>query len=309
MAKSVFKSVGKIAPFVAPFLPVAPLLAAGIGAAGSAISGGGLKGALLGGIGSGLGSAFAGNTGLGSSIFGTAAGSPLSSVTGNALLQGPTRGTGMAGAIGRGVSGVSRTLGGMTGAGSGGGGFGLRDVGSVVGGLRQYSDQDEMEKQLLRAQGRAEEAIQPYSNIGLNAQRQLSNNLAAGFNPGDLENDAGYQYRLGQGNQQLERALAAQGMSGSGSAIKAAQELGQGLAAQQYDSAYNQYLQQNQQLAGLGDSGQRAANTLGGIYGNQGNIQANRTLEQGNIFANTLSSVLGQRIIGYDPTTGRPIYG
>lgn len=303
--KAVKKVVKKVAPIALPlaasFIPgVGPLGAAALGAAGGALGGGGVKGALLGGVIGGGGKLLAG-----SGLLGNAAGSSLAQTTGNAALQGPTQGTGIVGALTRGVSGL--TSGGTTGLGSISNL--VRPASSIISGIQQSDAQDEMEKQLLAAQGKAQEAIQPYSQIGLQGQQQLASNLQEGFDPTGLENDPGYQYRLSQGNEQLQRALAAQGMSGSGSALKAAQELGQGQAAQQYDSAYNQWLQKNQQLAGLGGSGQQASGSLADIYGNQGNIQANKTLEQSNIFANTLSSVLGQRIIGYDPTTGKPIYG
>jgi hypothetical protein len=260
------------------------LIGAGIGAA----TGGGLKGALLGGATGGIGGAFS------SGAFGTAAGTPLAGG-----LQGPTQGTGLVGALTRGVSGTG--LGNVSNL--------VRPASSIFDAVQQSGTQDDMEEQLLAAQGRAQEAIKPYSQLGLQGQQQLATNLQEGFNPTDLQNDPGYQYRLQQGNEQLQRSLAAQGLSGSGSAIKAAQELGQGLAANQYDTAYNQWLQQNNQLAGLGGSGQAAAGDMANIYGNQGNIKANASLEKSNILSNTLSSVLGQRIIGYDPTTGRPIYG
>jgi hypothetical protein len=172
----------------------------------------------------------------------------------------------------------------------------------------QSNDQDEMEKQLLAAQGRAESAMQPYSDIGLKAQNQLSQNLTSGFDTSNLYDDPGYQYRLSEGQKALDAALNAQGMGQSGGAILEAQKQAQGMAAQQYDTAYNQWLQKNQQLAGVGGSGQVAAGSLADIYGNQGNIQANKTLEQGNILSRTIAGLMGGRnIIGYDQN-GSPIY-
>lgn len=281
----------------------APIVGGGlIGAATGAATGGGLKGALLGGLSGGIGGA---TTGAGSSL------------TNNAL----TRSLGLNSTFGPATPAQVAAAGGNTNAALAGLGRGAttsglssianlaRPVSSVISGVQQYGAQEDMEDQLLAAQGRAQKAIAPYSQLGLEAQRTVAGNLQEGFNPGDLTADPGYQYRLQQGNEQLQRGLAAQGMSGSGAALRAAQELGQGMAAQQYNDAYNQWLQRNSQLAGVGSSGQVAAGQLADIYGNQGNIQANKTLEQSNILANTMASALGRRVIGYDPTTGRPIYG
>jgi hypothetical protein len=127
---------------------------------------------------------------------------------------------------------------------------------------------------MLEATGRAESALQPYSQTGLAAQNQLAGNLEAGFNPGDLTADPGYQFRLQQGMDAQQKALAAQGLGSSGQAIKAATEYGQGMAATEYGNAYDRWLQQNQQLAGVGNTGYNAATGLGNIYADTGNVQA-----------------------------------
>lgn len=56
--------------------------------------------------------------------------------------------------------------------------------------------------------------------------------------PGQFETDPGYEFRRKQGEQALERSLAARGQALSGQAAKAAQEYGQGLAAQEYGNWY-----------------------------------------------------------------------
>lgn len=298
---SLFRSVARVAlPVAAAFIPgIGPLAAAGLGAAGGALGGGGLRGAILGGITGGAGNYLgAGN------LLGSAAGSSLAKTTGNALMQGPTQGSGILGAITRGVSGLG------SGATSGISNLSgvIRPASSIISGMRQSSDQDEMEKQLLAAQGRAEQAFQPYAQTGLQAQRTLAGNLQEGFDPGDLTQDEGYQFRLGQGQEALNRQLAAGGLLGSGAAIKAGQEYGQGLASQQYNDAYNQWLQKNQQLAGVGSTGYNATANQANIYGNMGDVRANATLGRGNIFTNTLADVVGRTVIGYDEETGEPIY-
>jgi hypothetical protein len=275
-----------------------------VGAGLGAVTGGGVKGALFGGLSGGLGGAASsgalgslGNNAVTRSLglnptFGPATPAQVAAAGGNTNAAIAALGRG--GASGGGLSSITNLA---------------RPASSLFSGIQQYGAQDDMEEQLLAAQGKAQKAIAPYSQLGLEAQKTVAGNLQEGFNPGDLTQDAGYQYRLSQGNEQLQRGLAAQGMSGSGAALKAAQELGQGMASQQYNDAYNQWLQRNSQLAGVGSSGQQAAGTLADIYGNQGNIQANKTLSQSNTIADTMANVLGRRVIGYDPMTGRPIYG
>lgn len=296
----VVKRVAPIAlPAAAALIPgIGPLTAAGLGAAGGALGGGGLKGAILGGVTGG-----AGNLLGASNLLGNTAGTTLAKASGNALLQGPTQGSGILGAITRGVSGLG------SGATSGVSNLSnvIRPASSIISGINQYRAQDEMEEQLLKAQGRAEQAFQPYATTGLQAQRTLSNNLQEGFDPGDLTQDAGYQFRLKQGQDALNRQLAASGLLGSGAALKAGQEYGQGLAAQTYNDAYAQWLQRNQQLAGVGNTGFNAATGQAGIYDQMGDIQANATLGRGNVITNTLADLNSRQIIGYDED-GAPIY-
>ena len=313
MTKKVKKIAGFAAPlalsFLAPGLGTA--LGAGLGLTGTAagiagnaligaglggLTGGGLKGALLGGVTGGAGSALAG-----SGILGTAAGTPLSGG-----LQGPTQGSGLLGATSRATSGISGALRGLTGAGSSTGGLGslsnLSTLGNAISGINQYASQKDIEKKLLAAQGRASAELTPFSQAGASATNQLSSRLTSGFNPGDLTQDPGYQFRLQQGQDALSRSLNAQGLGQSGAAVKAATEYSQGLADQTYNDAYQRWLQQNSQLSGLSGTGLSAASGQADIQGNVGNIGANRIVEQNN----TLSKLLSD-IIGYD-RNGKPIY-
>jgi hypothetical protein len=319
--KKVFK---KVAPIALPILGslVAPGIGTALGStlgkaalmgiggalgggAGGAVSGGGIKGVLTGAALGGAGGYIGGGglvPGLGS----------IGGATGAGGMGPITPASGILGSVGK-TLGVGANAAGAFGTGASTGGIGgtssfIRPAGSILSGVMQTNDQDEMERQLLEAQGRAEGALQPYSETGLKAQNQLSENLTQGFDTTGLYDDPGYQYRLQQGQQALEKSLAAQGMGQSGAAMRAAQELGQGMAAQQYDTAYNQWLQRNQQLAGVGGSGQNAATNIAGIYGTMGDVQANATLGRGNIMSNTIANVLGSRIIGYDQN-GKPIYG
>lgn len=270
--KSIFKAIAPIAlPILGSMIPgVGTALGAALGgAAGGLVSGGGVKGALTGAALGGIGGAL---TGGGSGLMGNVAGTALDKVSGIAGMQGPTIGSGIKGAL---------SGGGLAALGSGGatGGLGnissfVKPAASIFAGMQEDDANEEARKAMLQATGRAESALQPYSQMGLNAQQQLSGNLAEGFNPGDLTADPGYQFRLQQGLDAQQKALAAQGLGGSGQAIKAATEYGQGMAATEYGNAYDRWLQQNSQLGSLGSQGMGAAQALGGIYGDTGNVQA-----------------------------------
>ncbi len=322
MSKKLRKIAGIAAPIALSLLApgIGTALGAGLGLSGTAagvvgngllgagiggLSGGGLKGALLGGVTGGAGSALSG-----SGLLGTAAGTPLSGG-----LQGPTQGTGLLGGATRAASGLGNAVRGLTGGGSAGATSGLGSLGNIstlgniASGINSYTTQDDIQKKLLAAQGKAAEQLSPFSQAGASATNQLSSRLSSGFNPDDLTQDPGYQFRLQQGQTALERSLAAQGMGQSGAALKAAQEFGQGLADQTYNDAYSRWLQQNSQLSGLSGTGLGAAGSQADIQGNIGNIRGSAALEQSNVINQTLSNVLrgNPRIIGYD-RNGQPIY-
>ncbi len=251
--KKLFK---RIAPFAGPVLGsmipgVGTLAGAAIGgAAGGAIGGGGMKGILggaaLGALGSGLTNGF-------SNILGQAAGAPLSAVSGNAALQGPTLGSGIKGLF---------SGGGMSSLTQGAGGTGISNLARIGGSLYSGMQEDEAAK---RARDAAIGAIQPYNQMGLDAQRQVASNLAAGFNPEDITKDPGYQFRLREGQNALNATLAAQGMGQSGAALRAAQEYGQDFARNEYSNAFDRWLQQNSQLGNLGAQGFSAAQGAGKV--------------------------------------------
>lgn len=284
------------------------------GAAGGAASGGGLKGAALGALGGaafGGAPAIAGASGLGQ--VGTATlsrgiqGAALGGITGGA--KGALTGAGLGAAGGFLTSGGAipglGSLGGKLGAGgmgpptppsgalgtlgsltniSGGNPMKLGSLLSAGGDLLGYSqgkdDIEEIQRMLAQQSGAAQAQLQPYSQAG---QQALSNLQAPSQEA--LENDPGYQFRLQQGQQALERSLAARGLGQSGAALKAAQEYGQGLA----DQTYNDFFNRQSQIAaqGLG-----AAGGLGSLYTNLGNVQAAAMLEQMNQ-RNKLYSGLG----------------
>jgi hypothetical protein len=109
---------------------------------------------------------------------------------------------------------------------------------------------------------------QPFRESGLNALNQLNQQLpelTRGFTMADFQNDPGYQFQLQQGQQAIERSAAARGggIGGSGTA-KSLLGYSQGLAAQDYQNAFNRFntTQSNtyNRLANMAGLGQSASN-------------------------------------------------
>ncbi len=170
----------------------------------------------------------------------------------------------------------------------------------------------------------------PFREAGLTGQNRLMDLLglsgrsdaqgygsaATKFGMSDFQADPGYQWRLQQGQQALDRSAAARGGMFSGRAMKDAMNFGQGAASQEYGNAYNRFQTdragQINPLQSLAGQAQTGANTLGGAaqnYGNSavanftslGNNQANNLLAAGNAnasgymgTANAISGGIGQ---------------
>jgi hypothetical protein len=275
------------------------------GAGAGAATGEGLKGAL---IGAGLGGAggYALSGGLPETL-GTPSGvGPYGPMSGSGAVGTLTRNIP---SLGMNTPGIvpqqKETIGGVLAqSGTGGGMFSMKNIGTIASNLQQYNQQDKLKEELLKAQQRAEAGFAPYNEAG---KAGLSN-LMRGFDPGDITQNTGYQFRLGEGQKALERSLAARGMSQSGAALKAAQEYGQNLAAEEYDNAYRRWYAEN---SGLANSGQTAARDLAPVYENMGDAANNARVAKSNLVSKTLSQVLGGTgnlvEIGVD-RNGRKIY-
>lgn len=157
----------------------------------------------------------------------------------------------------------------------------LNAGGDIYGYMQGKDDIDDISKLYEQAERQASAQLNPYAQAGQGALQ----NLQAPSQEA-LQNDPGYQFRLQQGNQALERSLAAQGMGQSGAAMKAAQEYGQGLADQTYNDFYNRQM-------GLVNQGSNAASGLGTIIGQGAQGQAAARLAQINNRNQSLSNILG----------------
>lgn len=87
------------------------------------------------------------------------------------------------------------------------------------------------------------------------------------FAPSDLTTDPSYQWRLQQGQMNLDQSAAARGTLGSGQNLRDVVNYGQGAASQEYQSAYDRFMNNQNtaynRLAGLAGVGQTTANNIG----------------------------------------------
>ncbi len=148
---------------------------------------------------------------------------------------------------------------------------------------------------------------QPFYGAGTDALAMLQQKLPGlntPYDPSKLTSEPGYQFGLQQGQQALERSLAARGRGVSGAALKAASEFGNNYATGQLNNAFNrdqasknQQFSQLMQLTGLGQAsanntsaaGQNYANAAGANQIGAGNSAAANNLAQGNIWGNLLN--------------------
>lgn len=156
--------------------------------------------------------------------------------------------------------------------------------------------------------------MEPWRQQGVKSLARLAELMRPGtdmttrFSTSDFKTDPGYQFRLQQGNQALNRSQAARGMLNSGATLKAAMKYGQGLASDEYQNAYNRWAQQNSdiynRLAGLSGTGQQATNQLaslgsnfasqyGANVGQAANARASGYAAQAKSGQNLLSDLLG----------------
>lgn len=167
------------------------------------------------------------------------------------------------------------------------------------------------------AGGQAVDALSQFYGLGgVNANGTPGTGTAGTASTPDynklLSNLPGYQFQQQQGNQAVQRNLAASGLLQSGAAGKALQQYGQGVASQYA----GQYVNGLQSLAGLGqtsvaNTGAVGANTANQIGSNQiyaGNAQASGYAGQANAVNSGLSGLAGaygqyqsQQQSSYDP--------
>jgi hypothetical protein len=157
--------------------------------------------------------------------------------------------------------------------------------------------------------------------LGLSAGGADNGSAVKDFSADDFTSDPGYQFRVDQGQQALERSAAARGGLMSGAALKDTARFSQGLASQDYQAAFDRFqvnrsnkLTPLQSLTGtgqtaaatLGSAGQNFANSAGTALGNYGTTAGQNITGSGNARAsgyvgasNALTNGLSQAYTGY----------
>lgn len=100
--------------------------------------------------------------------------------------------------------------------------------------------------------------------------------LMRDFGMSDYQADPGYQFRMQQGEQAINRNALANGRYNSGSVLRALQDFNSGLASQEYGNAFNRFQTQRgtrlnalQSLSGVGQSATNQTGQFGQNFANQ----------------------------------------
>lgn len=135
----------------------------------------------------------------------------------------------------------------------------------------------------------------PYVQGGQQSLGQLMQGLKSGafngnnFDPSKLQNDPGYQFRMQQGMQALQRSAAASGGLNSGGFAKGLADYSQGLASQEYGNAWDRNFRADQanfgNLMGSAGMGFGAAQDLGNWNGQYAGARAGLDTGAGNAYA------------------------
>ena len=150
---------------------------------------------------------------------------------------------------------------------------------------RQY-DQTRADQLALLERQRADQ--QPWLDAGKNALSKLASGI-------DLPSDPGYQFRLNQGTQGIQRAASAHGGLYSGATLKALARFNQDTASQEYGNSWNR-------LASIAGLGQTATNQVGQAGQNAYGTIANAGMNASNNIGNNMMGAANARASGYAGT-------
>lgn len=140
----------------------------------------------------------------------------------------------------------------------------------------QWLKQLELQQPFYQAGLTGQNALLQY--LGLGGDKNAAN-YGAGMKPFDasmMYQDPGYQFRLSEGINALNRTAAARGGLMSGTALKEAERYGQDYASNEYNNAFNRYWQQRNQLLNPLQSLLGQAQTSAGQIGSAGQNYANQ---------------------------------
>lgn len=164
--------------------------------------------------------------------------------------------------------------------------------------------------------------FQPYREAGVRALGSLESDINREPTSDEVMNTPGYQFGLQQGQQGIDRKIAASGGRVSGAAIKAAGEYATNYATTGYNAAYQRRQDRLNRLAALAGVGQTATgssaqaganstNAITGLIERQGDASAAAGMARGNIWGSAINQIgaVGQRWAGNSPTSINPQYG
>jgi hypothetical protein len=137
--------------------------------------------------------------------------------------------------------------------------------------------------------------LKPYRDAGLSVLPELTSGLKPGgefnrnFTIADFNADPGYQFRMDQGSQALQRSAAARGGLLNGGTLRALDRYGQDYASNEYGNAYNRFNNDQttrfNRLSALAGTGQTATNTTAQLGQNTANQISSNILGAGNAAA------------------------
>lgn len=152
----------------------------------------------------------------------------------------------------------------------------------------------------------------------------LYGSLMRDFGMADYQADPGYAFRLSQGNDALEKSAAMKGTLKSGQFLKDLMNFNQGLASQEYGTAYDRYMNNRSSkynmlasLAGLGQTtagtlgnyGLNTANTMGNNWNSLGDASAASQIAQSNAWQGGINNALNYwNYLNYPKSTGTSNY-
>ena len=174
--------------------------------------------------------------------------------------------------------------------------------------LDQYNQTRADNMPALEARNASLAKMRELLGIGGNAGAQGYGSMAQPLTGRQVQDEAGYQFGLQQGQQALQRQASARGMLNSGNALMAATRYGNDYASTKYQDAWNR-LQGDRtntfnrlaSVAGYGQTGasqvgQAGANFANNVSANQlgvGNAQAAAGMAQSNAWGNAVNQAAG----------------
>ncbi len=137
----------------------------------------------------------------------------------------------------------------------------------------------------------------------LSSLMQPGGSLTQTFDNSKFVQDPGYDFRLNQGSEAIKRLAASNGQFFSGGMGRALDEYNQNFASNEFANAYGRYMNNQNalynRLAGLANTGQTAARTLGTLGANAANAVGSDMITAGNATANGYLNAADATASGY----------